>query len=109
MLVSNTMFAQDSLTDSLKVYGNCNMCKANIEGALKKKDGVLSKNWAKETKILTVTYNPSKTTIQQIGQKIADAGYDNQYATASNSAYFNLHTCCQYERPQKSTEEKKTD
>ncbi|HKR04219.1 MAG TPA: heavy-metal-associated domain-containing protein [Bacteroidia bacterium] len=92
------MRAQDSAVDSIKVYGNCNMCKANIEGALKEKDGVISKNWNKETKMLLVTFEPSKISIQQIGEKIAGAGYDNQYATAANTAYFNLPLCCQYKR-----------
>ena len=86
-------------TDSFKVYGNCKMCKATIEGALKTKDGVLSKQWDKNTKILTVTYEPSKITIQQIGKKVADAGYDNEYAKAPDSTYNSLHSCCQYKRP----------
>lgn len=99
-LFSIGAFAQGKLqTDSIKVYGNCSMCKATIEGALKKKDGVISKNWNKDTKILIVTYDPSKITIKQIGEKISEAGYDNQYATAREDAYKNLHSCCQYERP----------
>lgn len=74
------------------------MCKANIEGALKEKDGVLSKNWNKDSKMLLVTFDSSKIAIQQIGEKIAGAGYDNQYAKATNAAYFNLPLCCQYKR-----------
>ena len=93
--------AQENKTDTIHVYGNCSMCKATIEGSLKKKDGVLSKNWNKETKMLAVTYDPSKITIHKIGEKVAAAGYDNQYAAASDDAYNNLHSCCQYERPKK--------
>ena len=44
---------------------------------------------------------PEKITIQKIGEKIAEAGYDNQYATAKDETYNNLHHCCQYERPKK--------
>lgn len=101
VLLSKVSFAQDSKTDTIKVFGNCNMCKATIEGSLKKKDGVLSKNWNKDTKMLAVTYDPSKITVQKIGEKVAGAGYDNQYATAPDEAYNNLHSCCQYERPKK--------
>lgn len=37
-LFSIGAFAQGKLqTDSIKVYGNCSMCKATIEGALKRK------------------------------------------------------------------------
>ncbi|HLG33600.1 MAG TPA: cation transporter [Bacteroidia bacterium] len=96
-----TAFAQETKTDTIHVYGNCGMCKSTIEGSLKKKDGVLSKNWNKETKILTVTYNPEKITAQKIGEKVAAAGYDNEYVTATDEAYNNLHSCCQYERPKK--------
>jgi len=89
-------------TDSIKVYGNCDMCKATIEGALKKKDGIISKKWDKDTKILSITYDAAKINTKQVAEKIAAAGYDNEYAKAPESAYKNLHSCCQYERPEKS-------
>ena len=102
LLFSIASFAQTGKkTETLKVSGNCDMCKSNIESALKKKDGVLSKSWNKDTKILSVTYDASKITIQKIGQKIADAGYDNQYATAKEETYNKLMKCCQYDRPKK--------
>jgi mercuric ion binding protein len=100
-LLSHASFAQDNKTDSIKVYGNCGMCKAAIEKSLKKKDGVLSKSWNKETKMLTVTYVPEKINVQKIAEKIAEAGYDNEYVTATEEAYNNLHSCCQYERHKK--------
>ncbi len=94
--------AQDNIkSEQLKVYGNCEMCKTTIESALKKKDGILSKNWNVDTKILTVTFDTDKITLQQIAQKVANAGYDNELATASEDAYKGLHTCCQYDRPKK--------
>ena len=102
MIFSIAVFATgESKTETFKVYGNCSMCKETIEGALKKKDGVLSKKWDVEKKEITVTYDPSKITVQKIGEKIASVGYDNQYATAKNESYNNLHKCCQYERPKK--------
>ena len=99
MIFSIAVFARgESKTDSFKVFGNCNMCKANIESVLKKKDGVLSKNWNKDSKILTVTYDPAKISIQQIAQKVADKGYDNEFATAKTDSYNKLDKCCQYDR-----------
>src|ERR1035437_7877914 len=95
------VFSQEkssSKTESFKVYGNCKMCKATIEGSLKKKDGILSKQWDKDSKMLSVTYDPSKITLQQIGKKVADAGYDNEYAKASDEKYNKLEHCCQYDR-----------
>ena len=91
----------ETKTETFKVYGNCGMCKATIEGALKKKDGVVSKRWDVEKKELTVTYDPAKITVKQIGEKIAAVGYDNEYALAKDSTYNGLHHCCQYERPKK--------
>ena len=104
LLISIILFntgshAQVSTTDTMMVYGKCNMCKKTIEGSLKEKDGIIAKNWNKDTKMLTVTYDASKINKEQIGQKIADAGYDNQYATATEKAYKKLHSCCQYDRP----------
>jgi len=92
---------QENKTDSFKVYGNCGMCKSTIESSLKKKDGVISKSWDKNSKMIKVTYNSKKITVKQIGEKIAAAGYDNEYATASEDSYKKLHECCQYERPKK--------
>lgn len=102
MLLSIVGLAQSTTkTEAIKVYGNCDMCKATIEGALKKKDGVISKRWDKDTKILTVTYDTTKITIKQIAQKVADVGYDNEYVTATDAKYNALHGCCKYERPKK--------
>ena len=88
-------------TETFKVYGNCGMCKENIESALKKKEGVTSKNWSPKTKMLTVTYNPSKITLAQIKEKIANAGYDTDSTKSNDEAYNKLMKCCQYERPKK--------
>ena len=96
-------FAQtaEKKTETFKVYGNCDMCKENIEGTLKKKEGVLKKDWSPKTKMLSVTYDPVKITLQQIKQKIADAGYDTDEIQAKPEAYNGLHKCCQYERKKK--------
>ena len=93
--------AAEKKTETFIVYGNCDMCKDNIEGVLKKKEGVLKKDWSTKTKMLTVTYDPAKTTLTQIKQKIADAGYDTDEIRAKDAVYNNLHKCCQYERAKK--------
>ncbi len=102
ILFSAATFAQtNKKTDTIKVYGNCDMCKEKIEGSLKKKDGIISKKWDVKSKMLTVTYDADKITIKQIGEKIAAVGYDNEYATAPDNVYNNLHQCCKYDRPKK--------
>lgn len=102
LLISFAGFAQSTKkTENIKVHGNCDMCKEKIEGSLKKKDGVISKRWDSKTQMLSVTYDASKITIQDIGKKIAAVGYDNEHAKATDETYNKLHHCCQYERPKK--------
>jgi copper chaperone CopZ len=85
-------------TETFKIYGNCNMCKEHIEGALKKKDGIIRKEWSPKTKMLQVTYDTTRITQKQIKQKIADVGYDSDEIHAKDEDYKKLHKCCQYER-----------
>ena len=96
--ITNAFAQDDTKTETFKVYGNCGMCKETIEGALKKKDGVMKKDWNKTTKMITVTYDPSRITLKQIKQKIADVGYDSDEIHATDEAYNHLHKCCHYER-----------
>ncbi len=92
-------FAQSvAKTDTFKVYGNCDMCKENIEGSLKKRDGVMKKNWSPKTKLLVVTYDTEKINLLQIKQKIAAVGYDTDEVHGDDIAYSKLHKCCQYDR-----------
>lgn len=93
--------AAEKKTETFKVYGNCDMCKETMEGVLKKKDGVTKKSWSPKTKMITVTYDPSKITLTQIKQKIADVGYDTDEIQAKDAVYNNLHHCCQYDRAKK--------
>lgn len=87
-------------TETFKVWGNCGMCEKTIEKALKIK-GVSSADWNKETKMITVVYNPKKIDIRSIHKKIAGVGYDTELEKASDEVYNKLHGCCQYERNSK--------
>jgi len=82
-------------TETLKVSGNCDMCKARIEKAAKI-DGVTKAEWSKKDKTLTTTFDQAKTTIDAIGKKIAAAGHDNDKAKATDVVYDKLPGCCQY-------------
>lgn len=84
-------------TDTFKVWGNCTMCKRTIEKSLKV-DGVYDANWDKKTKMITVSYNPMKISLDDIKKKIAKAGYDNDSYKADSADYEGLHGCCKYER-----------
>jgi len=102
LLSTNQSFTQlkKSKTETVKIYGNCEMCKATIEkaGNIKK---VALVDWDKERKIATITYNSKKTTQTDILKRIALAGYDNEQFLAPDIAYNGLMDCCKYERTAK--------
>jgi periplasmic mercuric ion binding protein len=91
-----------SKKETIKVWGNCGMCKKTIEKAAKTA-GATSANWNEETKELKVTYASSKTSNNNIQQAIAKAGYDTEGFTASNAAYDKLHGCCKYDRKEEAS------
>ncbi len=94
----NTSFAQTGLKkENIKVWGNCGMCKTNIEKAAKK-GGATAATWNEETKILAVSYNTNKTSSEKIQTAIAKTGYDTESVSADTVAYTKLHGCCQYDR-----------
>jgi len=93
----NTSTAQSSKTETIKVWGNCGMCKTTIEKAAKTA-GAKSADWNEERKELKVTYAVKKTTSAKIQEAIAKSGYDTQDFTAVQTAYDNLHGCCKYDR-----------
>lgn len=93
---------KNTKTETVKVFGNCGMCKTNIETAANKK-GISKAIWDKETKILALIFDSTKTTDDAILKSIAQAGYDNEKFLAPDEAYNKLDGCCQYERTAKKT------
>lgn len=85
-------------TEKLKVNGNCDMCKARIEKAAKAVNGVTSANWDKETKMMDLAFDDSKTNVHKVEMAIANAGHDTEMHKATNEAYSKLPGCCQYDR-----------
>lgn len=84
-------------TDTVKVLGNCESCKARIEKAAKTA-GASKADWNDETQILRVTYDDSATSLLSIEKGIAAAGHDTRDVKATSDAYDKLHACCQYDR-----------
>ena len=95
--MSFTIATTKSVETSFWVNRDCEMCKAKIEQAADLK-GVKSIAYDMDSYMLTVVYNPSKISIEQIHQSVADAGYDTSLIKASESAYNALPGCCQYDR-----------
>ncbi len=84
-------------TETIKVSGKCEMCKSKIEKAAKI-DGVSKAEWNKDTKVLTLAYNPSSVTSDAVQKSIAAVGYDTEKFKATDAAYKSLPSCCQYDR-----------
>jgi len=81
------------------VYGNCNMCKQRIEGAIKDLPGIISAEWNVDSKKLTVRFDPEEIMLNEIHKSIASAGHDTEKVRAENDAYESLPGCCKYDRP----------
>ena len=84
-------------TASFKVWGNCEMCKETIEGSLKT-EGINKAEWNTDSKIMTVSFDSTKISLDQVYKNIARVGYDNEKYKGDDKAYASLPECCQYER-----------
>lgn len=91
---------KNTKTETIKIFGNCDMCKTNIEkvGNVNK---IASVNWNKDNKMAILTYDSTETNSDEILKRIALAGYDNEKFLAPNEKYNALHACCQYDRDAK--------
>jgi len=94
-----SLFAMTAKTEKIKVYGNCGQCKTRIEKAAKSVDGVSQATWNGKNKILTVTFDSTKTTTMKIEDAIAKVGHDTENMKATDKAYNALPGCCKYDRP----------
>lgn len=84
-------------TESFKANGACGMCKTRIENGLKM-NGISKAEWDKTTKMVTVTYNPSVITVDDMKKKVASLGHDTDKYRAEDDVYAKLPGCCHYDR-----------
>ena len=78
----------------IQTSAQCGTCKTAIEKALKNTIGVKKATLDLDTKKVTVKYNPSKITPDQIRKAITAAGYDADQMPAKPAAYNALPACC---------------
>ncbi len=99
VLLSTTTNAQikNATTETVRIYGNCGMCKTTIEktGNIKK---IAKVEWDQDSQLATLTYDAKKTNQDEILKRIALVGYDSDKFLAPDDVYNNLHGCCQYDR-----------
>ncbi|SHG23603.1 Copper chaperone CopZ [Flavobacterium segetis] len=91
---------KNSVTENVKIYGNCGMCEKTIEKAGNLKN-VASVDWNKDSKMASITYDSKKTTQDEVLKRIALAGYDSDTFLAPENVYNELPGCCQYDRESK--------
>ena len=102
----NKISSTDS-TVTFKVFGACEwQCKPRIEAASKGK-GVKSAIWDVDTKMLSLVYDPLRTTIDKIQNRIVSVGHDLQNKKAKDAVYNELPFCCRYREMETMMKEEK--
>ena len=88
-------------SEKFKVLGNCTMCKDRIEKSVTT-IGATSALWDVKTKMLTVSFDNSKTNRTALEKQVALAGHDTEKFQAEEKVYNALPECCKYDRTGKS-------
>ena len=83
---------------SVKVSGNCEQCRARIEKAAKRVEGVQMASWDKDSKMLQVALDANATSLEAVEKAVAKVGHDTENHRAHVDDYGDLPACCQYER-----------
>ena len=86
--------AQQDTTIKIKTSGQCGKCKAKIESGLSFEKGVKAAIFDAKAKLITVTYNPKKTSAEKIKTAVTKIGYDADEMPADEKAYEKLPKCC---------------
>lgn len=79
------------------VWGVCDLAKQKIDSAAKL-PGVVKADWNKETRLLTLKFDTTKISLDNILKSVAMAGFDNERYFADDYTYEKLPDNCKYER-----------
>lgn len=97
MNMDSNMNMVSEKTATLKVWGKCGLCKERIEKTAIS-GGASIADWNIKTKFLAITYNPVKTNVEYLSEKLAKAGHDTGLNSTKDKAFNALPDCCKYER-----------
>lgn len=97
-ILSTSLAQAQTVTETYKVNGECDMCKKNIEMACFALRGMKKASWNGDSLTLTVTFDPKKANKETILRRVAMAGYDNEAFQTAEVTYGKLPDCCQYDR-----------
>ncbi|HOJ38790.1 MAG TPA: heavy metal-associated domain-containing protein [Ignavibacteriales bacterium] len=93
-IILSNLYAQDDKQITIKIQGNCNMCKSRIEKALNIPE-VKYASWNKRSKNLKIIFS-STITLDSLEKRIALSGHDTPNYQAPDSIYNTLPECCLY-------------
>jgi len=95
-IFSLSAWAQNAKTKSVVIQTNgvSGMCKQKMEQNVPYFKGVTDFSYDEATSKVTVVYNPSKTTPDEIRQAISQLGYDADNVKADPKAREKLPACC---------------
>lgn len=79
---------------TIKTSAQCDMCKSRIEKEMTYEKGVKKAELTVDTKILTVTYDTTKTDVAKIKAAVVKTGYDADELQGEAKAYEKLPACC---------------
>jgi copper chaperone CopZ len=92
---SQKVNAQETTAEvKIKTSATCDMCKETIEKNLAFEKGIKKSVLDVESKVVTVTYNPKKTTPEKIRLAISKIGYDADDVKADEKGFRKLDDCC---------------
>lgn len=81
---------------SMKVAGNCDLCKARIESNLRPILGIYSAEWDLVSQMLKVQYDHQSIGVEAIKRIVLQLGHDIDGETAPDAAYEQLPLSCRY-------------
>lgn len=93
LLTVSQLVQAKSVVKEIKVKGQCGECKDRIEKALDL-PGISFATWNVDSKVLTIRFNNSRFTIDQIHKIISDLGYATGEVEANKTAEDALPKCC---------------
>jgi mercuric ion binding protein len=94
LVMFNVALADGDKVVKIKTTAVCEMCKARIERTLGLSKGIKESNLDLKDKVVTVKYNPNKTSPEAIRETIINTGYDADGQLANQKAHDKLPSCC---------------
>ncbi len=78
----------------IKTSAKCKMCKSRLEKNVGLSKGVEEASLNLDDKVMTVRYNPKRTSEEKIRETIAKTGYEADDIPAVEAAHDKLPKCC---------------